>query len=61
MKCELGNKQGEILKLPGWHVQHNDKATGQMSDILVQFMVVKDWSVLQNVTTDSGFTKLPIR
>jgi hypothetical protein len=24
-------------------------------------MVVKDWSVLQNVTTDSGFTKLPIR
>jgi len=32
MKCELSNNQDEIHKLPGWHVQHNDKATGQMSD-----------------------------
>lgn len=32
MKCELGNIQDEIHKLPGWHVQHNDKATGQMSN-----------------------------
>ena len=29
MKCELSNNQDEIHKLPGWHVQRNDKATGQ--------------------------------